>query len=186
MSKKFDPESLESFSITREMYDWVESAILAVVCMLLIFTFVGRMIGVDGRSMENTLFHADRLISSRIAYTPSGGDVVVVTMPGVHRAPIVKRVIATGGQTIDIDFALGIVYVDGAAQNEPYITEPTFNRFDMQFPQIVPEGHVFILGDNRNNSWDSRASQIGMVDERFILGRVLYRVLPYERMGVVN
>jgi len=185
MSEKFDYDSAEGSPITRELYDWVESAMLAVSCMLLIFMFVGRMIGVEGRSMVPTLYHADRLVSSRIAYTPTQGDVVVVTLPGVHRAPMVKRIIAIGGQVIDIN-ELGIVYVDGAALEEPYISGPDFGNSDMWFPQTVPEGYVFILGDNRVNSLDSRSSQIGMVDERFILGRVLYRILPYDEMGRIN
>jgi signal peptidase I len=174
----------EKFDITREVYDWVESALLAVACMLLIFTFAARMVGVHGRSMEDTLHHADRVISSRLAYTPSNGDIVVVTMPGFRYDPLIKRVIAVGGQEIDIDFRLGLVYIDGMAQDEPYIKEPTHNWFDMDFPQTVPEGHVFVMGDNRNNSWDSRSTQIGMIDERYILGRVLYRVMPYDNMGV--
>jgi len=184
MNDKFDYEAIEGFSITRELYDWVEPALLAVACMLLIFTFVGRMIGVEGFSMLPTLNHADRLVSSRIAYTPTQGDVVVITMPGVHRAPIVKRVIATGGQEIDIN--LGIVYIDGVAIIEPYISGPTPGGADMQFPLTVPEGHVFVLGDNRGNSMDSRSNAIGMVDERLILGRVLYRILPYEHMGMIH
>ncbi|MCL2068453.1 MAG: signal peptidase I [Oscillospiraceae bacterium] len=172
------------FDFTREAYDWVESALLAVACMLLIFTFAGRMVGIDGRSMENTLHHADRVVSSRIAYTPAYGDIVVVTMPGIRRDPLIKRVIAVGGQEIDIDFQLGIVYVDGEALDEPYTKEPTHNWFDMDFPQTVPQGHVFIMGDNRNNSLDSRSTQVGMIDERYILGRVFYRVMPYDQMGV--
>lgn len=185
MSKKFDPESVENFSMTREMYDWVESAILAVVCMLLIFTFIGRMIGVEGGSMENTLFNADRLISSRIAYTPAPGDIVVITMPETRQPPIVKRIIAIGGQTIDINSELGIVYVDGVAQIEPF-AKGTTRSIDLQFPQTVPEGHVFVLGDNREHSHDSRHTETGMVDERLILGRVYYRILPFSSIGVLE
>jgi signal peptidase I len=184
MRENFDPAFAGKFNIVRELYDWVESAMLAVACMLLIFTFAARMISVDGISMQDTLRHGERVISSRIAFTPKTGDIIVVTMPGFNLDPLVKRVIATGGQEIDIDFSLGIVYVDGMALSEPYIKEPTYNRFDMEFPQIVPPGHVFIMGDNRNSSWDSRSTQIGMIDQRYILGRVLCRVAPLDRMGV--
>jgi signal peptidase I len=184
MGETFDPERVQGFSFLREFYDWVESAILAVACMLLLFLFVGRIISVDGSSMEDTLRHADRLIVSRLAYEPEYKDIVVVTMPNSRHEPLIKRVIATGGQTVAIDFEAGTVSVDGVMLDETYTKEPTYRKFDLEFPLTVPEGHVFVMGDNRNNSWDSRVAEIGMVDERYILGRVLYRVMPYNQMGV--
>lgn len=97
---------------------------------------------------------------------------------------MVKRVIATEGQTIEIDFDRGRVYVDGELLDEPYIAEPTHNQLDFQGPQTVPEGCVFVMGDNRNASSDSRRAQIGMVDERLIVGKVLLRVFPFDSIGV--
>ena len=184
MNEKFDIERLKGFSLSRELYDWVEAAVLAVACMLLLFTFVFRIVSVDGSSMFPTLKHADRLICSHIAYKPQYGDIVVITMPSSHNAPIIKRVIATEGQTVDIDFETGTVSVNNLVLNEAYIADLTYKNFDMQFPQTVPAGHVFVLGDNRNNSWDSRTTDVGMVDERYILGKTLYRVMPYDEMGV--
>lgn len=184
MHEEFDPEEAQGFSVKREVYDWVEAGLTAVLCVILLFTFVGRTIGVDGSSMVPTLHDQDRLICSRLFYKAEYGDIVVVTKPNSRNEPLIKRVIATGGQTVDIDFDAGIVYVDGEALDEPYIAEPTHISFELSFPRTVPEGHVFIMGDNRNASWDSRAAEVGMVDERYILGKVVYRVLPLDSIGV--
>ena len=184
MGEKIDIERFGGFSFLRELYDWTEAAVIAVAVMLLLFTFVFRMVSVQGDSMLPTLQHENRLICSRLGYEPELGDIVVITMPTIHNEPVIKRVIAVEGQTVDIDFEIGIVYIDGAPLNEPYINDFTYRSFDMQFPQKVPSGHVFVLGDNRNNSWDSRTTDIGMVDKRYILGQTLYRLLPYDEMGV--
>lgn len=181
-SELFDP-SLQSSSPKYEIYDWVESVVFAVVCMILIFTFFGRNISVQGDSMLPTLHNEDRLIVSRFLYTPEYGDIVVVTQPNNRNEPLIKRVIATEGQEVDIDFTKGIVYVNGIPLDEPYTMAPTTSQYDVVFPQIVPEGKVFIMGDNRNDSWDSRDAGVGMVDERYILGRVLYRMLPWSNRG---
>ena len=100
--------------------------------------------------------------------------------------PIVKRVIATEGQTIDIDFASGRVSVDGRVLDEPYINDLTTRQFDMQFPQTVPKGCVFVMGDNRNHSSDSRVGSLGMVDKRYIIGRLVFRILPINQFGTVQ
>ena len=97
--------------------------------------------------------------------------------------PIIKRVIATGGQTVDINFDRGVVFVDGEQLDESYVNTPTNVSYDVQFPVTVPEGSVFCLGDNRNHSYDSRASEIGMIDERYVLGKVLWRIFPFHSIG---
>lgn len=170
-------------AVKSDLYDWVESAVFAVVCMILVFTFLGRIVTVVGESMEHTLQNSDKLISSRLFYTPDYGDIVIITQPNDRNEPLIKRVIATEGQTVDIDFEKGIVYVDGKALEEPYTAAPTYVEFDVVFPQTVPEGKVFVMGDNRNASWDSRDSEVGMIDERYILGRTVYRISPWENRG---
>jgi len=184
MNEKIDTERLGGFSLSREVYDWVETMVLMTLCLLLVLTFVFRTIKVSGDSMLPNLHDENRLISSRLGYEPEYGDIVVVTKPSSHRETIIKRVIATEGQTVDIDFDIGIVYVNGQPLNEPYTFDFTYRHFDMTFPQKVPVGHVFVLGDNRNNSWDSRDSEIGMVDNRYILGKAIYRIAPFEEIGV--
>jgi signal peptidase I len=184
MDELYDCEKVEGFSLVREAYDWVESAVMAFTVMILILTFVGRMVSVEGISMENTLHENDRLISSNLLYDPDYGDIVVIIFPEDTDRPLVKRVIATEGQVVDIDFEAGIVSVDGKTLDEPYIAESTHLQYDLLFPLLVPEGHVFVMGDNRNHSWDSRDSEIGMIDERNLLGRVVYRVMPFDKMGL--
>jgi signal peptidase I len=163
-----------------EIYDWMQCIISAIICGIFIFVFIGRTIGVDGRSMLQTLHDNDRVIMSNLFYTPKKGDIVVFQAPAeaFGGTPLVKRVIAVEGQTIDIDFVTGDVLVDGVKQNEPYINEPTHNRLDFTEPLIVPPGHIFVMGDNRNNSSDSRDSRVGMVDTRNVLGRVLFIAIP--------
>lgn len=185
LNEEFSIEERAGFSFLRELYDWVEAAVMAVFFMVLIFTFVVRMVSVNGISMNPTLEDGERLIVSRVFYTPRYGDIVVITKPNSQHEPLIKRVIATEGQEIDIDFEKGIVTVDGKILDEPYIAEPTNAYYrGVAFPQTVPEGCVFVMGDNRNNSWDSRAPGVGMVDARHILGKVYYRVMPYSRLGV--
>ena len=185
MSEEFEmEEGGKGPSFASEAYDWVESALNALLTVILIFVFLVRTIGVVGSSMYPTLKDSDILLCSRIGYTAQYGDIVVVTKPNIQNEPLIKRVIATGGQVVEIDFDEGIVKVDGIVLDEPYINEPTYYPGDLAYPLTVPEGHVFVMGDNRNASWDSRASAVGMVDERYILGRAIYRVMPYDQMGV--
>jgi len=165
----------------RDLYEWVQSLVGSVLVVVAIFTFVIRMMGVDGHSMLNTLQHGDRLlvVNSMLYHDYKYGDIVILRKNGVFDDdPIVKRVIAVEGQTVDIDFAEGIVYVDGEALEEDYIREPTYTAEGTEFPLTVPEGCVFVLGDNRNHSADSRYAPLGCVDESRILGRVLLRILP--------
>ena len=127
-----------------------------------------------------------------IGYTPKNGDVVVLSTPTFRDGtPIVKRVIATGGQRLDIDYDAGVVYVDGVELEEDYLGEvmrrPTFDHYD--YPVTVPEGHIFVMGDTRNNSSDSRyvepCQSIGMVDQRCVMGRALCILFPFSRFGGV-
>jgi len=164
----------------KELYDWTESAVMAVIVVVLLFTFVGRTSVVSGSSMDKTLASGDMLLISRWGYSGEPGDIVVATKPYSHNEPIIKRIIATGGQTVDIDFEEGIVYVNGEALEEDYTNTPTNRRYDMEFPLTVPEGYVFLLGDNRNGSYDSRAEEIGLVDERYIMGKAYFRIYPFS------
>lgn len=161
-----------------ELYDWVQCIIFALIAGIMVFLFIGRQIQVVGPSMQNTLFTGDRVIVSNLFYTPEAGDIVVVQTDTFGGDPLIKRVIATAGQTVDIDFQLGIVYVDGVALEEDYIAEATFMRDDFQGEITVPEGHVFIMGDNRNQSTDSRSNKVGCVDVRRVIGKVLIIAIP--------
>ncbi len=179
-------EIKETASIKCEVYDWLQCIVTALLVCVLVFVFLARMIGVVGSSMVDTLHEGDRIIISNLFYTPKQGDIVVLLKESLREDAIVKRVIAVEGQTVDIDFENGIVYVDGVALDEPYIYEPTFTAEDFDGEVTVPEGCVFCMGDNRNGSTDSRDSRVGMIDTREILGRVILRVFPFDVFGKVD
>ena len=162
------------------VYDWARSLIAAVVGVVLLFTFLVRLIGVSGPSMQNTLYTGDRiLVLNSLLCDFQPGDVVVVN---AYNAPLdetlVKRIIAVGGQTVDIDFITGTVYVDGEALDEPYIKEPTYTADGVSFPLTLEEDEVFIMGDNRNHSTDSRSAQLGPVKEGYIQGKAVFLLFP--------
>ena len=165
--------------VRMELYDWIQCIVTAIICGVLIFIFVGRTIGVDGRSMMQTLQNEDRVIMSNLFYTPSNGDIVVFVSPAEEfEFPLVKRVIATAGQKVDINFDNGNVYVDYVIIDEPYINTMTTSKHDFDEPVVVPRGYVFVMGDNRNSSTDSRNNLVGLVDTRYILGKVLFVLIP--------
>ena len=165
----------------RGAYEWVQALVCSVVAVVVLFTFAVRVIRVDGPSMRETLQHNDRLLvlNGWLCGSYKAGDVVILAKPGFEGgAPIVKRVIATGGQTVDIDFETGTVFVDGAVLEEAYIREPTFREEGLAFPVTLAEHEVFVLGDNRNNSKDSRHPDLGCVDSRYVIGRAVCLLLP--------
>ena len=181
----------------RGLYEWTQALVCSVLTVVLVFTFAARLIGVDGRSMVPTLQNDDRLlvVSPLLADDYRRGDIVVLRKQSFLAEPIVKRVIATGGETVDIDFSTGSVYVDGEELEEPYIAELTFEQEGMQFPLTVPEGSVFVMGDNRNHSNDSRDYRLGTVDQRYIIGKAVFLLYPgpdsetgkqeFGRIGVI-
>ena len=182
----------------RDLYEWIQSLVGSVLVVVAIFTFGIRMLGVDGHSMLNTLQHGDRLmvVNPIFYHDYKYGDIVILRKTGVFdNEPIVKRVIATGGQTVDIDFSEGVVYVDGEALEEDYIREPTYTAEGTEFPLTVPEGSIFVMGDNRNGSSDSRDYRLGTVDTRYVIGKAAFLLFPgldydtekrdFSRIGVI-
>lgn len=183
--KKTKAPAPDTADNSREVYEWVQCVVAALIACVLLFTFIGRVIDVVGESMYPTLKEGDKIVITRLAGEYEAGDIVVLRKESFKMDPIVKRIIAVEGQTIDIDFEQGIVYVDGLPLQEDYINEPTYDREDFTGPVTVPEGCVFVLGDNRNNSQDSRKTSIGCVDTRLILGKVVFRILPLGQFGAI-
>lgn len=166
--------------------EWFDALVFALTMVLVLLLFVVRTVNVDGISMEPTLQDGQQLLARSFLYKPQRGDIVVVDGYTNFGLPLVKRAIAVGGDTVDIDFATGEVFVNGELLQEPYISAPTTRAFDVTFPVTVPDGKLFILGDNRPNSKDSRHSEIGFIDERDILGKVIFRILPINEFGQVE
>ena len=161
-----------------DMFDWMCSIFSAILCFIVIFTLFARVITVDGESMVPTLQNQQRLIVSDMFYTPQYGDIVILYADKLaneatrsYGKPIVKRVIGLPGDKIKIDFVNGIVYRNGEAMTEEYTN--------------TEEGKVFVLGDNRNNSKDSRSNDVGQVDMRYIMGKAYLRIWPLNALGTV-
>lgn len=184
-----------------DILDMIESAIAVILVVVMFFTYIIRIAVVDGKSMSPTLETDDKLIVRSIGYTPEDGDVVVINNEKTHlisesgkvvegdglEKVIVKRIIAKGGQTIDIDFENGIVTVDGRQLDEKYISEPTTrDEYAFTYPLTVPEGYVFVMGDNRNLSMDSRHPEIGLVPEESIVGEAVFRFYPFGKFGGID
>ncbi len=182
----------------REAYEWLRSCVQCVLVIVLVFTFAVRMMGVQGPSMRQTLQQGDRLLvlNSLLVREYNAGDIVIARKDTFSDDPIVKRIIAVGGQTVDIDFTSGTVYVDGEALEEDYINDRTYTFEGTEFPLVVPEGSVFLMGDNRNMSTDSREPRIGTVDTRYLIGKAVFLIFPgpdsvtnqrdFSRVGVLS
>lgn len=191
---KKDKEKKET-STAQKQSTWQQDLVMDlrdVMCVLagfmVVYMLLFRIVVVVGPSMYDTLVDGDRLILlSNVLYRePEQGDIIVASKESFGGECIVKRVIATEGQTVDIDFESGIVYVDGLALDEEYAHTPTTRQEGMLFPLTVEEGHVFVLGDNRDDSKDSRDPSIGLVDEREILGKVIFLMIPGDHYDTVT
>ena len=171
-------------SIGNEVLEWLESIAVSIFVVILIFTFAFRIVVVDGESMLPTLEDGQRLIISHLFYTPKQGDIVVVNSQELNKT-IIKRVIATEAQTIDIDIAAHTVTVDGKVLDEPYTNEGyMLSDGGGSYPMVVPDGKIFVMGDNRNHSTDSRV--IGFVSTEDVLGKAFLRIYPFNSFGFLK
>lgn len=184
MTKQKEQKQLE---LRLDLYDWLQSIVFVIVACVLVFVFLGRIVTVDGRSMNPTLVHGDKLLVSNISHHYERGDIVVFDAPEFDyvSGSLVKRIIATENETISIDFNTGKVSIDGVELDEPYIAEFIKDFEDYEEPITVPPGHVFCMGDNRNHSTDSRTNSIGCVDTREILGKAYLILFPLKSFGTL-
>lgn len=182
MEKETQDSSNKTSKARYSFFEWMEAFITSIVIVMLLFTFVFRVANVVGSSMENTILDGDKVILTDFLYTPDNGDIVVIQEAQNYKKPIIKRVIAKAGQTLNINFSTGDVVVDGKLLNEPYIKNLTTNDEGGEIPSVIPEGYVFVMGDNRNGSKDSRSAQIGLIDVRNVIGKAQVIVYPPDRM----
>ena len=191
--------SKKAAAADRGLYENLQMLVTVIVAVVLVFSFGVRFVKVDGPSMQNTLQHGDQLLvlNSWLCGDYKQGDIVIAAKSDFEGGqPIVKRIIAVGGQTVDIDFFAGIVFVDGVALEEPYIKDLTHMTEGVEFPLTLGENEVFLLGDNREESKDSRHPDLGAVDERNIIGRAFFLLLPgkteeleereWDRISILN
>ena len=190
--------------IIGETIDIVSAAMIPIFLMILLFTYVFRVAIVQGDSMLPTLQNEDRLLVSQLQTRPHDGDIVVInaddailfaesgslyTADGLHKS-IVKRVVAVGGQTLDISSEEGEVYINGNQESYEKVDKLITQLPDLgnafEYPFTVPEGFVFVMGDNRDISLDSRYVNVGLVPEAQIEGTVLLRLYPLEKLGTVS
>ena len=174
-------DNQEGRSTRRDLYDWIQCIVVAIIVCVLLFSFVVRLVDVVGDSMYPTLENGDKIIVSNLFYDPQPGDIIVFRKDEYRDQPLVKRIIAAEGQKVD----RGIVYVDGEPIDEPYIAEPTTESLDFVGPITVDQGCVFVMGDNRNHSTDSRDARIDCVDVRCIMGKVYFTLFPLKNFGSV-
>lgn len=181
-----EPEK-EAEDSPAELYYTARTLVRVLVVLVLVFTFVGRLIIVKGISMEPTLYDGEVLVVRSIAYTPKQGDIVILAKDDFHDGDaIVKRVIAVENQTVTIDYGTNTVAVDGVALDEPYIKEYMRQQYYQEITHVtVPEGSVFVMGDNRNNSDDSRNPDLGVVDSRLVLGEAMLVIFPLNKIQML-
>ena len=183
-----------SAKVLDEILEWAESFVFAVFVVVLIFIFLFRIVLVEGPSMSSTLSDGDRLIISHLNYKPQRGDIVVLNSTGLNKT-IIKRCIGVGGDTVRIDYSDSSVTVNGEKLDESYIDErmkvqPMFDQDYYKdgtvYEYNIPEGKIFVLGDNRNHSTDSRSYFVGLVDESDVLGKAVFRLLPFGSFGKIG
>ena len=177
----------EKFTFATFIYDWAGTLLIAFAVLLLAMTFFCRQITVNGDSMNNTLQSNDRLLVLNFMYTPQCGDIVVCTHGESLKEPIIKRVIAVEGQHLEIDYMNDRVIVDGEVLDETYAKGMTIRLSNStSIPDVIPEGYVFVMGDNREDSLDSRSRRVGLIPVENIIGKAVYRIYPFEKFGAVG
>lgn len=196
MTKKLNSKQQDTQSFAATLIEYVEVFVFAVIFVILLMTFCVRLCKVDGPSMNNTLKHGEQLLISDFFYTPQTGDIVVFHLSDsdveYYNKPIVKRVIATEGQHVKIDYMQKLVYVsnDDTFSDDELLDESSYAYYDIGIFKeaktekpaeifTVPENYLFVMGDNRNHSADSRNAHIGMVNENCVLGKALLRLSPF-------
>lgn len=172
-------------SVPFAVYSAVSTLIICVMCVFVLFTFIFRTVTVDGNSMNPGLADGEKIIISNFLYTPDYGDIIVISRDAGKEEALIKRVVALGGDEINIDFETHLITVNGRVITEKYrVTEPISHKGDVDFPVRVPEGCVFVLGDNRNDSRDSRFSDVGFIAADDIGGRAICRLSPFGHFSI--
>lgn len=176
----------EATDFISSCFEWTEAIVEAIIPVVFILAFIFRIVNVKGESMLNTLHNRDKVMVTEWYYKPKAGDVVVIRHGRYLDEPLIKRVIATQGQTLSIDFNSGLVTVDGVTLNETYIKEKMWLREDGDIPAVIPDGYCFVMGDNRNDSLDSRSKAVGLIKNEDVTGKASFIIFPFNRIRVIE
>ena len=179
---KDDAKSEPRYGFTYNLADFMLSMVKVTAVLVVVLMLFLRYAVVDGESMVPTFQNRDRVFAANILYEPQRLDVVAVFDSKFFHKPLIKRVIGLPGDKIVVDTEVGMVYVNDVALDDSYIAEPTTEAGNVIYPVIVPEGYIFVMGDNRNESYDSRFTEIGMIKLEAIIGKVVYRFYPFDKM----
>ena len=172
-------------TVTEYIYSVFSTLLICMLVIFTAFTFFFRLVIVNGDSMYPTLQHTERIIISNFLYKPDYGDIIVLNKEETEDKAMIKRVIALPGDTVNIDFNSHIITINGKVIFENYeVYEPISEKGDFEYPLTVPEDAVYVLGDNRNNSIDSRYSEVGFVKLDEINGKALVRVFPFGNFNI--
>lgn len=188
--EKKEPQQDEEKKINwkEELISWIWTIITALVIVFVVNTFIARVVNVEGGSMLPTLTNGERIITTPLYGELQRGDIVVINRK--NDTAIIKRVVAVEGDTVDIDYETGMLYVNGEAVKEDYLAASMqhiqYPGGNTELPLVVEEDHVFVLGDNRNVSLDSRAAELGPVEEKEVFGKAIFRIWPLDRIGLIE
>ena len=195
----------EKGTFWKDAADMLEAVLISIFCVIMLFAYVLRPVTVEGHSMESTLQDQDKLFMTDLFYTPERGDIVIIDNDASHtfdengnlvegqglstvttEKRLIKRIIAVGGETLDINFDDGTVTIDGTVLDEPYINNLTLNdEGAFSYPITIPDGYYFVMGDNRNHSSDSRHVTLGPVDSRYVIGGARFVFFPFQDVGTI-
>ncbi len=167
-------------------FEWLESIVQAIIVIVIVLTFLFRVVNISGPSMEKTLLDGDKVVVLKWNYESTKGDVVIISKGQHLDEPIVKRVIATQGDILEIDFSDGSVTVNNKKLDESYIKEPMWVPGDGEIPSVIPQGYTFVMGDNRNHSMDSRFQDVGLIANEDIVGKANFIIFPFDRFGGIH
>lgn len=175
--------SVEGSELARFLFESAEVVAPSLVFIVFMLVFVFRIFTVQGSSMLSTLQNGNKVVVRIYDYKPARGDIVVISKYGKLDESIIKRVIALPGDTLYIDFATSSVYVNGKKLDEYYINEPIFGPDDGEIPAVIPDGYLFVMGDNRNHSSDSRSRCVGLVPINHVVGKAFFRYFPFNKIS---